>query len=209
MEEQTDKVFCVDDTIRVFVVDDKNVLKVHWIEKNEIDATQQLAIHSIEDNKKIPEVEHELYEQQLLQAKEHNVENEPSSEKVDFNTANMNSQNIITISNPPIINNDIINKIGIIDDYVNASADTSEPQDIVNTIRTVIKEGQEKLLEKYSRTFAFSQKDKRAQQVYQTYKMLTESQNEINTDNQPTQNQTMIELNSIHSINTPCGCGCL
>ena len=209
MEEQTDKVFCVDAAIRVFVVDDKNVLKVHWIEKNEIDATQQLAIHSIEDNKKIPEVEHELYEQQLLQAKEHNVENELLSEKVDFNTANMNSQNIITISNPPIINNDIINKIGIIDDYVNASADTSEPQDIVNTIRTVIKEGQEKLLEKYSRIFAFSQKDKRAQQVYQTYKMLTESQNEINTSNPPKPNQTMIELNSIHSINTPCGCGCL
>ena len=63
----------------------------------------------------------------------------------------------------------------------------------------------ENYLKKCQRWLAFSDKDRRAQQVYETYKMLAEPQNELNANNQRT---TMIELNGIHSINTPCG-GCL
>ena len=95
--------------------------------------------------------------------------------------------------------------ISIINKYVESGQQPSET--IVNAIDAIIQSKDAQKIEGYHRIFAFSQKDKRAQQVYQTYKMLTESQNEINTSNQPTQNQTMIELNSIHSINTPCG-GC-
>ena len=96
-----------------------------------------------------------------------------------------------------------------VEDYVNGNTDTTEQQKVAEAISSLIVKNNASSLEKYSRIFAFSQKDKRAQQVYQTYKMLTESQNEINTSNPPKPNQTMIELNSIHSINTPCGCGCL
>ena len=73
--------------------------------------------------------------------------------------------------------------------------------------RSVEEPNAENYLKKCQRWLAFSDKDRRAQQVYETYKMLAEPQNEINIGDQQKQNQTMIELNSIHYINTPCG-GC-
>ena len=117
---------------------------------------------------------------------------------------NGNNENLKTLF---VSNNDNLEKT--IEDYVNNKQGASNQQAVANAISSLIVKNNASSLEKYSRTFAFSQKDKRAQQVYETYKMLAELQNEINTSNQPKPNQTMIELNSIHSINTPCGCGCL
>ena len=93
------------------------------------------------------------------------------------------------------------NNISIINNYVESGQQPLET--VVNAIDAIIKSNY--TLEDYHRHLAFSRKDRRAQQVYQTYKMLAEQQNEINTGDQQKQNQTMIELNSIHAINTPCG----
>ena len=55
---------------------------------------------------------------------------------------------------------------------------------------------------KYKRWLAFSGKDKRAQQVYQTYKQTVDNPS-VDGDNMP----QLVDINSINSINTPCG-GC-
>ena len=116
---------------------------------------------------------------------------------------NGNNESLKTLFPP---NSDNLKKI--IEDYVNNNQGASNQQAVANAIGSLIDGNGADFLEKYSRIFAFSSKDRKAQQVYQTYKMLAEQQNEINNGDQPKQNQTMIELNSIHSINTPCGCGC-
>ena len=90
-----------------------------------------------------------------------------------------------------------------IDNNGNSSATANAIMALKN--RSAEEPNVENYLKKCQRWLAFSDKDRRAQQVYETYKMLTESQNELNANNQRT---TMIELNGIHSINTPCG-GCL
>ena len=90
-----------------------------------------------------------------------------------------------------------------IDNNGNSSATANAIMALKN--RSAEEPNVENYLKKCQRWLAFSDKDRRAQQVYETYKMLAEPQNELNANNQRT---TMIELNGIHSINTPCG-GCL
>ena len=94
-----------------------------------------------------------------------------------------------------------------ISSYIDNNGNSSATADAIMALknRSAEEPNVENYLKKCQRWLAFSDKDRRAQQVYETYKMLAEPQNELNANNQRT---TMIELNGIHSINTPCG-GCL
>ena len=191
---QTESVYCVDHTHElpggvVFIVDENNYIKPYYTEKLLRDRQQE----------------------------EKQVNNEKKSSlwsKTKYGDALGDGKQLKILSNKELERGQKQVKINIgaeekIENYVNGNTDTTEQQKVAEAISSLIVKNNASSLEKYSRIFAFSQKDKRAQQVYQTYKMLTESQNEINTSNPPKPNQTMIELNSIHSINTPCGCGCL
>ena len=95
--------------------------------------------------------------------------------------------------------------ISIIDKYVESGQQSFET---VNAIDAIIRSKDTQKIEDYHRIFAFSQKDKRAQQVYETYKKFTDQGTQIIiNDNQNKQSPKMVELKDIHSINTPCG-GC-
>ena len=95
--------------------------------------------------------------------------------------------------------------ISIIDKYVESGQQSFET---VNAIDAIIRSKDTQKIEDYHRIFAFSQKDKRAQQVYETYKKFTDQGTQIIiNDNQNKQQPKMVELKDIHSINTPCG-GC-
>ena len=117
---------------------------------------------------------------------------------------NSNNENLKTLLGP---NRDDLKKT--IEDYVNGNTNATEQQDVAKTIALLINKDGANFLEKYSRTFAFSHKDKRAQQVYETYKNIEKNLNIITNDDAPEPQYKMYELGNVHSINTPCGWGCL
>ena len=115
---------------------------------------------------------------------------------------NSNNENLKTLLGP---NRDDLKKT--IEDYVNGNTNATEQQDVAKTIALLINKDGANFLEKYSRIFAFSQKDKRAQQVYETYKNIEKNLNIITNDDAPEPQYKMYALDKVHSINTPC-CSC-
>ena len=113
---------------------------------------------------------------------------------------NSNDENSKTLLGP---NSDVLKKT--IEDYVNGNQGASNQQAVANAIGSLIDGNGADFLEKYSRTFAFSHKDKRAQQVYETYKNIEKDKLIIYNDDRPKGEYKMYRLNDIHSFNTPCG----
>ncbi|MBQ7551836.1 MAG: hypothetical protein IJT15_00075 [Rickettsiales bacterium] len=91
-----------------------------------------------------------------------------------------------------------------VEDYVNGNTGTTEQQKVAEAISSLIVKNNASSLEKYSRTFAFSHKDKRAQQVYETYKKIANQKNIIVNDDAQSK-LSMYRLSDVHYINTPCG----
>ena len=223
---QTDSVYCVDHTHNfpgglVFIVDENNYIKPYYTEKlllykqkEEQDGKKNKSTTSLWSEKKYGDVFGKKKQLKIFSSKA--LERESKQVKINISTEEYNRKIIKESDKIKSSHNERLNafssssnddRIKIIENYVNHNQGASNQQLVANAIGLLIDNDGANFLEKYRRIFAFSLKDKRAQQVYKTYKMLAESQNETNIVNQPKQNQTMIELNSIHCINTPCG-GC-
>ena len=153
----------------------------------------------------------QLAQQTNIKNNLNNLKNNTESEeqKPGPNNNNNNNNNNTHANNTKIDtikNSNDENLEQTIEDYVN---DNKKGQQVVAyAIGSLIENNRANFLEKYSRIFVFSQKDKRAQQVYETYKDIEKNKLIIQNDDSPKEEYKMYRLNDIHAFNTPCG-GCL
>ena len=89
-----------------------------------------------------------------------------------------------------------------IENYVNDNK--GDPRNVAEAIRQLTMRDNANSLENYSRIFVFSNKDQRAQQVYETYKKVASQKNTIVNDDASSK-WSMYQLSDVHYINTPCG----
>ena len=195
-DRQTESVYCVDHRHEysgglVFIVDENNYIKPYYTEK---------MLRYMQDKgkqkgeKKYGDVFGDGKRLKILSNKE--LECEPEKVKTNISA----EENLLF---------DEKQYLQAIENYVNAGAGErcENEGDIANIIESLIDNNKSKQLENYSRTFAFSQKDKRAQQVYQTYRRLVVGRQKIYNDNIKNKPQ-MFNLSDVRSINTPCGSCC-
>ena len=207
---QTESVYCVDHNHAfsgglVFIVDENNCIKPYYTEKMLLDMQEK---EKQENKKKQANNEKESSQwsekkygdvvgngKQLKILSNKELECEPKKVKI-----NAGAEEGLLFDEKPYLQK--------IEDYVNGNIDTIDQQVVANAIGSLIDKDRANFLEKYSRIFAFSQKDKRAQQVYETYKDIEKNPNIIfNDDDTPNPPYKMYMLDNVHSINTPCG-GC-